>query len=392
MSRRVLLTTGIFPPDIGGPATYVPRLARALSAAGVQVSVITTADDAAARDDGFPYPVERVPRGEWLPLRMARTTARVWARSRAADVVYCNGVHLESALGAAGRRLVTKIVGDYAWELAYNRGLTALDLQAFQGQPVRHRAVAFTRRVLRLVCTRSDRVIVGSRFLRGIVQGWGVDPARITVLPNAVEAGTAAPRVRARAAPDGVLRAFSCGRLLDWKGFDVLIQAAAGEPRLDLTIVGDGPARQRLLARIAGLGVGERVRILPPIPPAQMLRAYGEYDAFLLCSSSETFSYATIEAMASGVPVVVADSGALPEVVDHEETGLVAPFGDAGAWRGAVDRLLSDRALYTRLGEQGYQRARTAYNWDHIFPATRELLFGAAPAGGSRREAVAAHG
>ncbi|MGH7855709.1 MAG: glycosyltransferase, partial [Candidatus Binatia bacterium] len=74
---RVLITTGIFPPDIGGPATYVPKIAGALQEAGHQVSVVTLGDASGSDGATYTFEVRRVPRGLPKPRRIARTVAAI---------------------------------------------------------------------------------------------------------------------------------------------------------------------------------------------------------------------------------------------------------------------------------------------------------------------------
>src|SRR5688500_2848310 len=104
--RRVSILTGIFPPDIGGPATSVPALAAAMQERGDAVTVITLADDPVERGDD-PCQVVRIDRSTPLPLRIPAVVKA--ARLSRADVVFANGLHLESAL-LPGPPVVQKIV------------------------------------------------------------------------------------------------------------------------------------------------------------------------------------------------------------------------------------------------------------------------------------------
>ena len=127
---RICLPTGIFPPDIGGPASYVPRIARALVERGHAVEVITLSD--APHDDApYPFVVQRIPRGMARLPRMARTIARIAQAARRAEVVFANGLFIEAVLarGLVRRPLVMKVVGDWAWERATLNRQTADSLE-----------------------------------------------------------------------------------------------------------------------------------------------------------------------------------------------------------------------------------------------------------------------
>src|SRR5688500_3340826 len=121
---RILMVTGIFPPDRGGPASYVPKMAAALVRRGHAVEVICLSDQITNDDSDHPFPVRRLRRNRFWPARVLLTTFTIWRAARGHDLVYVNGLGAESALAAAlaGRPAVHKIVGDYAWERAVGRG------------------------------------------------------------------------------------------------------------------------------------------------------------------------------------------------------------------------------------------------------------------------------
>src|SRR3972149_3892040 len=106
---RICLPTGIFPPDIGGPASYVPRIAKALVERGHAGEVITLSDTPHA-DTPSPFVVQRIPRGMARVPRMARTISRIAQAARRAEVVFANGLFVEAVLacglvrGAVGAR------------------------------------------------------------------------------------------------------------------------------------------------------------------------------------------------------------------------------------------------------------------------------------------------
>jgi glycosyltransferase involved in cell wall biosynthesis len=131
---RILIVTGIFPPDIGGPATYVPQIAEGLAQRGHAVTVVTLSDRFDHEDGVYPFRVIRLPRRAFKPWRMGRTVLVLLRLGRRADVLFVNGLALESALAnfVLRKPLVMKVVGDLAWERATGRGWTADDFEAFQ--------------------------------------------------------------------------------------------------------------------------------------------------------------------------------------------------------------------------------------------------------------------
>ncbi len=181
-------------------------------------------------------------------------------------------------------------------------------------------------------------------------------------------------------------RPFTIGcvaRLVPEKGLIVLLQAAArlgGEWRL--RIVGGGPLRAQLEALAGELGIGERVSFLNQIPSTEMPGQYHEMDALAVPSLTtptwkEQFGpRATVEAMASGVPVVGSDSGAIPNVIG--DAGLVVPEGDVDALAGALHLLALSPELRADLGLRGRARVLEHYTQGGVAEATvkvyREML------------------
>ena len=126
---RVLVVTGIWPPDVGGPASHAPELADFLRGRGHEVEVVTTAGAAPAEQ---PYPVFWVDRASPRGVRHARCVALIRERARAADVVYATSMLGRAALGAAlaSRPVVVKLVADEAYERARRRGRAAPEAAA----------------------------------------------------------------------------------------------------------------------------------------------------------------------------------------------------------------------------------------------------------------------
>ena len=143
----------------------------------------------------------------------------------------------------------------------------------------------------------------------------------------------------------------SVARLGAMKGLDNLLLAAQrlidARPRLRFLIAGDGDQRQRLLDLRDHLGLGERVTFLGHVDDVPDLLAASD----VLChpALAEGLPNAIVEAMASGVPVVASEVGGIPEVVRHEDTGLLVPPHDVKALAGAIERAVSDTALSARM-------------------------------------------
>jgi len=376
---KILVVTGIFPPDAGGPAGYVPRIAAELAGRGHQVSVLTLSDSLEHDDSGYPFPVRRIGRGGFKPLRALRTTAAVYELSRGADVVLVNGLRSEAVLGARMRGVPTvhKVVGDLAWERARNRGWFRGTLDEYQaaGKGVRLRLLDWMRTA---PLRRADRVIVPSRYLQGIVHGWGVAAEPAEIVYNAVEPG--GPAGEYPLPPFAGATLVTVCRLVPWKGVDQLVDALAGLPGARLVVVGDGPLRAELEARARAGGVEGRVLFTGSLSHGQVRAVLRQAQVFVLNSSYEGLPHVVLEAMAEGVPVVATDAGGTGEVVRHGETGLLVRVGEPADLQAAVRRVLGEPATAAALREGAARQLSGMFAYPRMVDATERVLAGCARA------------
>ena len=346
---KVLLVSGIWPPDVGGPASHAPELAAFLHGRGHAVEVVTTADAPPAQEV---YAVRHVSRSTPIGLRHLAVALLVARRARAADVVYATSMVGRSSLGSAlaRRPLVVKLTADEASERARRRGLFGGDLDAFQAF-AGGTQVALLRRARDLALARAAHVFCPSEYLRQIALGWGLEPERVTTLPNAApDLPPLRPRdeLRRELGMDGPTLGFA-GRLTTAKSLDIALRALTQVPGVALAIAGDGPDRAELERLTAELGLQERVRFLGAQPRERVLELFRASDASLLSSSWENFPHTVVEALAAGAPVLATAVGGVPEVVRDGVNGLLVPAGDADALAAAIRRFFADEELRARL-------------------------------------------
>lgn len=374
---NVLITSDIFPPDFGGPATFVPTLATHLARQGYRVTVLTWSRHARhPADDAYPFRVDRIPRGRSRTARLARLFPRLLTQARDSDVIFVNGSLFATWLvnTMSRRPIAAKVVGDLAWEYAQLRGISD-DLHTFSHQ---HYAasVEWRRRLQSRALRAMDAVVVPSRYLARLVASWGVASERIEVIPNAVILPV--PRAGgqpARARPPGDERRLlvTVGRLVPHKRVDEIIEVLPELSGVELMVIGDGPERAALQARARRLGCQDRVIFTGALPPPQVLGRLREADVFVLNSRYEGFPHVVLEAFGASVPVVATAAGGTPELVRHEESGLLVPPGDAAKLRQAIARVLEDRTLRGRLVEGGHAAVADRSPAD-MLAATEALL------------------
>lgn len=369
---RILIVTGIFPPDIGGPATYVPQVARGLVERGHQVTVVTLSDRLGDDDQVYPFRVVRLPRKAFKPWRVLRTLEVLVHLGRGCDVLFVNGLALEATLANLVLRkpLVLKVVGDFAWERATNLGWTADDFETFQRK--RYKWQVEFLKVLRAWWTRrADRVIVPSQYLARWVARWGVQEERVVVIYNALE-----PLEEVKPIPVPLstpVKLVTVGRLVPWKRVDGLLQALTEVPDAGLVVVGDGLERARLEALARSLNVLDRVYLAGARNRDETLGLMAACDIFVLNSIHEGLPHVVLEAMALGLPVVATAVGGTPEVVRHGENGLLIP-PDNEALSSVLGFLVNRPDEQRRLGKGGRRWVQERFAVDRMVQQTEAVL------------------
>jgi glycosyltransferase involved in cell wall biosynthesis len=226
------------------------------------------------------------------------------------------------------------------------------------------------------VARRMQRVItVSEQSRRDIEEKMGVDPARIRVIPIAVDGTVFAPQPATARIPGRIFAVASADVSL--KGVVPLLEAVAAlraRREVELVVLGEARPNGAVAKAMTRLGLVGTVRFVRGIGEAAVARHYAEAEVAVVPSLYEGFSIPAVQAMASGVPLVATTAGALPEVAGrHGETALLVPPGDAAALARAIGALLDDAALRTRLSEAALLRSRALFSWEATARATAEV-------------------
>jgi glycosyltransferase involved in cell wall biosynthesis len=258
---------------------------------------------------------------------MARAVMGLRSRGDVVDVHFAlYGVAGVLAARVGGRPLMVHFHGPWA------------DESAVEGQrSVRLRA---KRALERAVYRRAScHVVLSHAFKRLLVERYGVSPWTVEVVPPAVDLGHFSPGARGEARerlgiPASAQVAVSVRRLTPRMGLDDLLRAWSRLPRDDaqLVIAGTGPDRARLEGLARDLGLTASVRFFGSVPEDRLPDVYRAADVCVLPSRAlEGFGLVALEALACGTPVIVADTGGLPEAVAGLGDDLVVPVGDEAA-------------------------------------------------------------
>ena len=391
MSNRVLLLSWEYPPVIeGGLARHVRKLAEALVRHGVAVDVLTRGVGGESELEG-PGPqehggvmVHRVREPGW-PRDLDRFVAWVQrmnhdmlaagealAQEHSYDLIHGHDWLVADASAALADRLdVPYVTTIHATEHGRHQGWVA-------EQPQAH-----IHAVERWMARRADAVIVCSYYMRGHVADiFDIDERRVAVIPNGVDPSELRPTgdlraLRSEFAQPHEKLVLLVGRLVYEKGFQLALDALpgviGGVGDVRFLVAGSGTHEAELKAQAERLGLNEHGTFLGWIGDDVLHSLYRIADLCVVPSIYEPFGLVALEAMASGCPCIVADTGGLREVVPlGERVGLRFNGGDAEHLGVMIERLLVDDGLRDRLVTEASEHV-LSFDWDDIALRTRGI-------------------
>lgn len=354
---NILIATGIYPPESGGPATYSYEVAAALCRQGYRVTVITYGDGGSSKkevekNEEFDVAqrgvlVIKVPRHGGVLVRYLRYFLAVYEYGKQAELIYAQGAVSEGvpatlAAKVLGKPLLMRIPGDYAWEVGMQRATQSVEPSLDRFLTRAHSGlIGVYERLERWTARQARAVIVPSLYLRSVVERWGIPSERLNVIKNAVQPLSATEdrsRLREQEDLNGKIVCLTAARAVPWKGVKELIMWWHRLPATHVLLVaGDGPELEHWKQQAKTEGVADRVRFLGRVPRAQMARWYDVADVFVLHTGYEGYPHTVPEAIGRGLPCLVSDQGGNPET--REEFGdqvTVLPYQDRDRWVSAL--------------------------------------------------------
>ncbi len=314
--------------------------------------------------------------GAGLVGQMRLTAARIAevARDEKPDLIHAHSPVL-NALPALWTRLSLRIPVVYEMRASWEDA--AVDHGTTTEGSLRYRV---SRALETFALKRADRITTICEGLRGDIAVRGIDPARITVIPNAVDVGSfqfgvaADPALRARLGLDGCTVLGFAGSFYGYEGLHLLVEAFAQllpqSPMLRLLLVGGGPQDAALKAQVAAAGIADKVVFTGRVPHSEVQRYYELIDVLayprLPIRLTELVTpLKPLEAMAQGRMFVASDVGGHRELIRHGETGFLCPAGDAKALAAGLLDVLAREAEWPRIRQQARRFVEQERTWSN---------------------------
>lgn len=366
---KVLLATPIYPPEIGGPATYTKELSHKLHAQHA-ITVLTYADNAEA----FPHTrLHAISKQQPLPLRLINYFVAALGETASNDVIYVQNAMaagLPIALACMLRRkpFILKFVGDESWERARQYRMTEKRLEEFLAHPEGGWRIRAMMRIQKFVLQRATFVTTPSAYLRDeLVRYYHLKPHRVIVNYNAAEEPSFSPFP----SEPKLHQIVATARLTSWKGIDGIIRAIAilakKIPDAHLVVAGDGPEENALKKLVRELDLEKQVTFLGNISRAETWQLRKNSAVYVLNSTYEGLPHTALTTFAARIPIVATNIPGTNEAVIDGETGLLVEPGDDAGLAAAIERLFSDATLRTRLVENASRYLEEKFSWEaHI--------------------------
>lgn len=377
-NNKILIATGIYPPDIGGPATIVGELSNSLSANGYEVKVITYALGNESDDK-----VIRIKKqGRLAKIRYLFYLLRL---SFSFDVIYATdtysvGYFCYLLKKFFHRSYIIRFAGDSAWETAFNHGWTRDYITDFE-QNIYDKKIQKLKKRRTKILQSADKVIAVSEFMSGVAQTIGVKSDKIKVIYNSVDFEKCNLINRDELfskyglSPTDKLIMTAC-RLTPWKGIDGLI-AVVKELRnklpIKLMILGDGPEMAKLKSLSRTSGVEEAIIFAGVIEQSKMIGYLSVADLFVLNTYYEGLSHTLLEAIKAKVPIIASNVGGNPEVIDDGVSGILVDYNDQAGLMTAIENILinPDKAQdFVNMA----QSQSVKFNWSQVVTKTMEVI------------------
>lgn len=316
---RLVITTGIFEPESGGPATYAPALAGRLVAAGHDVTVITYSDTPYLDTDArYPFKLIRVVRSNKL-LNRVNFFFTVLTYARTCDLIYtldwfAAGVPTMLAADHLDKPYIVRVGGDYAWEQKYlESGAPPVTLKDFyETRLYRRTAYRIAFYMIRSVFRGASHIVFNSDTQRTLyAHYYDLKADTLSTINNPVPHIDGAPIVRDAPTKEIVY----WGRLIVMKNVDSLVRAfaqAALPMEYTLAIIGDGPQKAPLLRLVKELHLEGRVRVEPAMPKDEAFKRVRNARAYVLPSWTDISPNQVYEALSMGLPSLVTKENYLP--------------------------------------------------------------------------------
>ena len=370
---RVLVTVGIFPPDIGGPATFVPKIAKYFQdELNYEIEILTLSDNKNSNinDD---FSVKRIDRNLPIIYRWLKTIFTIYKLGKNKDLIFVNGLGTETTIANIflKKKIIRKIVGDPVWERAYSKAKISESFDEFQVKNYGF-SISLQKKVRSFSIKKSDIVVTPSQHLKNFILNLGFKN-KIEIINNGVHI----PEENTNIFTNDQINITIVSRLVSHKNIEKKIKAISdlNSPLINLNIIGDGPELNQLQKISLESNNKDNIIFHGKLNRDEIDHIFLNSDIYIQASNYEGLPHSLLEAMSYGIPVLCTPVGECKEILGNEDRGYILDLPvSKNNIKSKISEIIGEKDVANKKGERGKDFINEKYNLTNSFNLYKNLF------------------
>ena len=370
---RVLVTVGIFPPDIGGPATFVPKIAKYFQdELNYEIEILTLSDNKNSNinDD---FSVKRIDRNLPIIYRWLKTIFTIYKLGKNKDLIFVNGLGTETTIANIflKKKIIRKIVGDPVWERAYSKAKISESFDEFQVKNYGF-SISLQKKVRSFSIKKSDIVVTPSKHLKNFILNLGFKN-KIEIINN----GVFIPEENTNIFTNDQINITVVSRLVSHKNIKKIIRAISdlNDPLIYLNIIGDGPELNQLQKISLESNNKDNIIFHGKLNRDDINHIFLKSDIYIQASNYEGLPHSLLEAMSYGIPVLCTPVGECKEILGNEDRGYMLDLPvSKNNIKSKISQIIGEKNIANKKGERGKDFINENYNLTNSFNLYKNLF------------------
>ena len=367
------MTVGIFPPDIGGPATFVPKIAKYFQdELNYEIDILTLSDskNLKIKDD---FSVKRIDRNLPIIYRWLKTIFTIYKLGKNKDLIFVNGLGTEATIANIflKKKIIRKVVGDPVWERAYSKAKISESFDEFQIKNYGF-SISLQKKVRSFSIKKSDIVVTPSQHLKNFILNLGFKN-KIEIINN----GVFIPEENTNIFTNDQINITIVSRLVSHKNIEKIIKAISdlNSPLINLNIIGDGPELNQLQKISLESNNKDNIIFHGKLNRDDINHIFLKSDIYIQASNYEGLPHSLLEAMSYGIPVLCTPVGECKEILGNEDRGYILDLPvSKNNIKSKISEIISEKNIANKKGERGKDFINEKYNLTKSFDLYKNLF------------------
>ena len=367
------MTVGIFPPDIGGPATFVPKIAKYFQdELNYEIEILTLSDNKNSNinDD---FSVKRIDRNLPIIYRWLKTIFTIYKLGKNKDLIFVNGLGTETTIANIflKKKIIRKIVGDPVWERAYSKAKISESFDEFQVKNYGF-SISLQKKVRSFSIKKTDIVVTPSQHLKNFILNLGFKN-KIEIINN----GVFIPEENTNIFTNDQINITIVSRLVSHKNIEKIIKAISdlNSPLINLNIIGDGPELNQLQKISLESNNKDNIIFHGKLNRDDINHIFLKSDIYIQASNYEGLPHSLLEAMSYGIPVLCTPVGECKEILGNEDRGYILDLPvSKNNIKSKISQIIGEKDIANKKGERGKDFINEKYNLTNSFNLYKNLF------------------